>query len=426
MTSRRKFIQTSAASAAHSDSRRCSTFRSSARRRGRSRRRRRRSNILILGGTGFTGPEQVDYAHRARPPRHAVQPQSDAARHVQGQGRRRAHRRSRTTTRRALKGKQFDVVIDNPTTFPAGCAMRRSISRATPSTTSSSRRCRRTPIRASSDSNESSPTAPCRRTRPVHARSAARVALLRPAQECSPRKKSQKHYPDAWTVIRPCLIVGPLDRTDRFTWWPARIDQGGEVLAPDKPDDPCQFIDSRDLAEWTVRVAEMRVLGRYNAIGPDKPIDDRRDAVRRQSDHDGRRAVHMGAVGVPAGAEGSPWRDMTVWQPPYGATAGYQRRDASKAISHGSDLPAARRDREGHARLAQDSPGSRADEDAQRRDQRHRHEARSRGSRSLEGIAEDSDVRARDAAGPNGSGSFVTASPPATSRATRRMPAVSS
>jgi 2'-hydroxyisoflavone reductase len=148
-------------------------------------------------------------------------------------------------------------------------------------------------------------------------------------------KEVAKQYADMWTVIRPCLIVGPLDRTDRFTWWPARIAEGGEVLAPDKPDDPCQFIDSRDLAEWTIRVAEMKLLGTYNAIGPDKPL-----TVGAMLD--GVRAVVNPAanfVWVPweflQEQKVRPWRDMTVWQPPYGRTAGYQRRDSSKSISHG-------------------------------------------------------------------------------------------
>ena len=44
------------------------------------------------------------------------------------------------------------------------------------------------------------------------------------------------------------------------------------MLAPDKPDDPCQFIDSRDLAEWTIRMAEGRELGLYNAVGPARPL----------------------------------------------------------------------------------------------------------------------------------------------------------
>jgi len=145
----------------------------------------------------------------------------------------------------------------------------------------------------------------------------------------------QNQYPEINTVIRPCLIVGPLDRTDRFTYWPARIDKGGEVLAPDKPDDPCQFIDSRDLAEWTIRMAEAREFGTYNAIGPEKPM------TIAEMLYGVKAITTAGAqfVWVPwefLQANGvRPWRHMTVWQPPYGATAGYQRRSATKAIAKG-------------------------------------------------------------------------------------------
>lgn len=138
-----------------------------------------------------------------------------------------------------------------------------------------------------------------------------------------------------WTIVRPCLIVGPLDRTDRFTWWPARIDQGGEVLAPDKPDDPCQFIDSRDLAEWMVRVAEERTLGLYNAVGPAHPM------TIAEMLYGVKAVTTAGAqfTWVPweflQAQNVRPWRDMTVWQPPYGRTAGYQRRKAEKAIAKG-------------------------------------------------------------------------------------------
>jgi 2'-hydroxyisoflavone reductase len=142
-------------------------------------------------------------------------------------------------------------------------------------------------------------------------------------------------YPGIHTIIRPCLIVGPLDRTDRFTYWPARIDKGGEVLAPDKPDDPCQFIDSRDLAEWTVRMAEMREFGTFNAIGPEKPM------TIAEMLYGVKAVTTAGAqfTWVPweflQKQQVRPWRHMTVWQPPYGRTAGYQRRDASKAIAKG-------------------------------------------------------------------------------------------
>ncbi|HEX5052930.1 MAG TPA: NAD-dependent epimerase/dehydratase family protein [Planctomycetota bacterium] len=67
--------------------------------------------------------------------------------------------------------------------------------------------------------------------------------------------------------IRPGLIVGPGDRSDRFTWWPVRIDRGGEVLAPGDPDGAVQFIDVRDLAEWMLHCLEQDVFGVYNAVG---------------------------------------------------------------------------------------------------------------------------------------------------------------
>ncbi len=82
-------------------------------------------------------------------------------------------------------------------------------------------------------------------------------------------------FPDRATVIRPGLIVGPYDPTNRFTYWPQRVAQerlGGEVLAPGRPDLPVQFIDARDLAEWTVRTAEERRTGTYNATGPDRTL----------------------------------------------------------------------------------------------------------------------------------------------------------
>ena len=75
--------------------------------------------------------------------------------------------------------------------------------------------------------------------------------------------------PGRTLVIRPGLIVGPGDVTDRFTYWPHRVAQGGEMLAPGDPQQQTQFIDARDLAAWTVRMIEQRKTGTYNATGPD-------------------------------------------------------------------------------------------------------------------------------------------------------------
>jgi 2'-hydroxyisoflavone reductase len=71
--------------------------------------------------------------------------------------------------------------------------------------------------------------------------------------------------PDRVLIIRPGLIVGPHDYTDRFTYWPVRVARGGEVLAPGRPDRFIQFIDVRDLAEWTISMIERKATGAYNA-----------------------------------------------------------------------------------------------------------------------------------------------------------------
>jgi 2'-hydroxyisoflavone reductase len=75
-------------------------------------------------------------------------------------------------------------------------------------------------------------------------------------------------FPGNACIIRPGLIVGPGDRTDRWSYWPVRIAEGGEVLAPGNPDHANQIIDQRDLTEWIVRVAEDRVTGNHNGTGP--------------------------------------------------------------------------------------------------------------------------------------------------------------
>jgi 2'-hydroxyisoflavone reductase len=73
-------------------------------------------------------------------------------------------------------------------------------------------------------------------------------------------------------VVRPGLIVGPHDPTDRFTYWPVRLARGGTVLAPGRPQRQVQFIDVRDLAEWVVAALERDLAGTFNATGPASPL----------------------------------------------------------------------------------------------------------------------------------------------------------
>jgi 2'-hydroxyisoflavone reductase len=291
-------------------------------------------NILILGGTGFTGPEQVEYAiargHRVTLfNRNKTRPnffKGKVAEELIG---------DLNGDTAALEGKNFDVVIDNPTTFPAWVRNAgKYLAGHTKhyifiSTTSVYR------DQSEIGINENSPTTPMPADLDPYTLDPQHASRYYGALKTRSEQEVAKLYPGMHTIIRPCLIVGPLDRTDRFTYWPARIDKGGEVLAPDKPDDPCQFIDSRDLAEWTIRMAETRDLGTYNAIGPDKPL------TIAEMLYGVKAVTTAGAqfTWVPwdflQKQEVRPWRNMTVWQPPYGRTAGYQRRDASKAIAKG-------------------------------------------------------------------------------------------
>jgi nucleoside-diphosphate-sugar epimerase len=75
-------------------------------------------------------------------------------------------------------------------------------------------------------------------------------------------------------VVRPGLITGPGDISDRFGYWPGRMARGGRVLVPDAPDAPAQIVDVRDLADWIVSAAERKLVGVFDAIGPSQPLND--------------------------------------------------------------------------------------------------------------------------------------------------------
>jgi 2'-hydroxyisoflavone reductase len=79
-------------------------------------------------------------------------------------------------------------------------------------------------------------------------------------------REVERAFPGAALIVRPGLIVGPHDPTDRFTYWPRRLARGGEILGPAPAEERVQFIDVRDLAEWTVRMVEERRTGVFNAV----------------------------------------------------------------------------------------------------------------------------------------------------------------
>jgi 2'-hydroxyisoflavone reductase len=231
-------------------------------------------DILILGGTGFTGPEQVEYAIARGHTvtlinRNKTRPDFFKGRVEQLIG-------DLNGDVSALKGRKFDVVIDNPTTAPAwvrnvGQYMKGNTSHYIFISTISAYANDKTAWADESDPTHELPPGLDPYVDFNTLDPNKRGSYYGPLKAYSEREV-MKTYPDAYTIIRPGLIVGPLDRTDRFTYWPYRIDLGGEVLAPGTGNDAVQFIDARDLAEWTVRVAENRTLGVFNATGPAKPL----------------------------------------------------------------------------------------------------------------------------------------------------------
>ena len=136
--------------------------------------------------------------------------------------------------------------------------------------------------------------------------------------------------------IRPGLIVGPHDSSDRFTYWPHRIAQGGVVLAPGRPAHGVQIIDVRDLADWTVRMVEARQTGVYNATGPEDrlTIGQVLDACLAASDSGARLRWVDERFLLDAGV--GPWIELPLWVPDEHAThAGFDTIDCARAISAG-------------------------------------------------------------------------------------------
>ncbi|HEY0386637.1 MAG TPA: hypothetical protein VGC64_11525, partial [Pyrinomonadaceae bacterium] len=115
-------------------------------------------------------------------------------------------------------------------------------------------------------------------------------------------------------IIRPGLIVGPHDSTDRFTYWPYRVAQGGEVLAPGRPERQVRFIDVRDLAEWNIRMAEAKRDGIFNASGADDvTMGKLLDVCRAESRSDAALTWVAERFLLEQGV--GPWVELPLWIP---------------------------------------------------------------------------------------------------------------
>ncbi len=120
-------------------------------------------------------------------------------------------------------------------------------------------------------------------------------------------------YGDNALVARPGLIVGPHENIGRLPFWLRRIAQGGEVLAPGRPDEPRQWVDARDLAEWTVSMAERGRGGTHAVVSPPGgfTMGELLDACR---DVTGSVATFRWVPGDRVAAAGiTPWAELPIW-----------------------------------------------------------------------------------------------------------------
>lgn len=148
---------------------------------------------------------------------------------------------------------------------------------------------------------------------------------------------AEREMPGRVLTIRPGLIVGPYDPTDRFTYWPARIAQGGEVLAPGSRSQPVQVIHARDLANFTLHLIEQQQTGIYNATGPGEPYTLEQVLTTCQESTGSAARFTWVDDDFLLAHQVTPWTGIPLWLPGEGS-AGLMDVDVSNALAAGLTL----------------------------------------------------------------------------------------
>ncbi|UCC27165.1 MAG: NAD-dependent epimerase/dehydratase family protein [Gemmatimonadales bacterium] len=286
--------------------------------------------ILVLGGTSFIGPHQVQYA-------------LDRGHEIT------LFNRGRTNTDlfpgverlvgdrngdlESLRGRTWDVCIDNSASNIrwvefSTAALRDSVDRY---------------FYVSSRSAYADTSAvPMTADHPTFTyetagvdRDADRNTLPYGLQKALCERQTRMVFGDRACIFRPGLIIGPRDRTDRFTYWPVRIHRGGEVLSPGNGSDPIQIIDARDFGEWMIRMAEDGHTGVYNAVGPavPRPMDELLYGIRAVTTAE--TTFTWVDTQFLLDRDVRPYREMPVWMPPLPGREGYARFDLTPEVERG-------------------------------------------------------------------------------------------
>jgi 2'-hydroxyisoflavone reductase len=289
--------------------------------------------ILILGGTGFLGPHVVDAA-RARG--HTVTLFNRGKTHPKLYPDVEKLQGDRDGKLDALAGRSWDAVVDTSGYVPR--IVKLSAELLAPkvkhyvfiSTVS---------VYAKNDKVGADETSAVGKLAdPATEDVAKHYGALKAACEAT----CEAVMPGRVANIRPGLIVGPLDPTGRFSHWPARMAEGGEVLAPGDGTTPTQLIDGRDLGAWIVKVIEQQTTGVFNALGPSnhpKVNLTMKQLLEACNQAAGNKATltWVDSAFLEKHEVGA-WSEMPAWIPAEGEYAGFGTTSNARAMAAGLTL----------------------------------------------------------------------------------------
>jgi 2'-hydroxyisoflavone reductase len=295
-------------------------------------RAKRPLRILILGGTAFLGPAEVEYAlarghtvtlfNRGRTNPHLF---PDVEKLIGDRD---------VPDYSALEGREWDAVIDNSANVASWVRDATAVLRET-----AGRYLFVSSISAHKDNSIIGQT----EDGPVFSKeeydeamaSGEGMGVTFGPNKAQAERDTFEAFGARGIVVRPGLIVGPGDRSHRFTYWPVRIDRGGEVLAPGDGTDWAQIVDVRDLGQFLVHLVEEEASGTFLATGPEAPLTMAGMLY-------GIRAITASPVSftwVDADFlrehEVGAWMEMPVWVYPSPEMRGFSSYDCSKAIAAG-------------------------------------------------------------------------------------------
>lgn len=291
----------------------------------------RTRRVLVLGGTGFIGPYQirsllaqgheVTMFNRGRT-NPGLFPELEKL------------RGDRNGDLESLRGRTWDVVIDNSSSRPDWVTMSAEFLRDSVefyyyvSSRSAYAGFSTVPMTAAVPSYTYETAGVDRATADI-------TRLPYGLAKAESEREVMRVFPNGFCIFRPGLIIGPDDPTDRFTYWPVRIHRGGEVLSPGDGTDPVQIIDVRDLGDFMALSSTEGHTGIFNLVGPatPRPMAELLYGIRAVT------TAETTFTWVPREflAERSvrPYREMPVWMPATEGREGFARFDLSNEVAHG-------------------------------------------------------------------------------------------